>query len=327
MTNNNKNFIIKTYIGLVVAVLIIGGLIWLANKDKNKVLNDPTSGAPAVLIADEVNSIDTDCVNNYSIAFNNKSLNLLGDNKLIRYDDKLGGDSGGSFNDNQQRRCIAFDDVGGLYMGGNNIEVITGEPDFASISLKCPTDAIITSIAISEDFIYAADAGHRCILRFKRDGLSNETKPEMFQKDFDIKSPYFDLAFANDKLFAADPGRHKIKVFDEMGCELSSWGRGANCDEGFFGCCNPANFALLSDGSFVTIEKGKVRVKLYSPEGNYIGMIADPELFKDHRLAIQTKDTAANHIALDVAVDKADNIYIMEPLTGKIRIFKLKNGQ
>ncbi|MBM3243119.1 hypothetical protein FJZ31_43220, partial [Candidatus Poribacteria bacterium] len=43
--------------------------------------------------------------------------------------------------------------------------------------------------------------------------------------------------------------------------------------DGFCGCCNPVNFAMLPDGRFVTCEKGLPRVKIYDADGTFSGVV------------------------------------------------------
>ena len=82
--------------------------------------------------------------------------------------------------------------------------------------------------------------------------------------------------------------------------------------EGFCGCCNPSNFAMLSDGSFVTSEKGIERIKVYGPGGIFRNVVAGPDSFIEGTRGI------------DLAVDAQDRILALDPEKKQIRIFTLK---
>jgi hypothetical protein len=82
--------------------------------------------------------------------------------------------------------------------------------------------------------------------------------------------------------------------------------------DGFCGCCNPSHFAFLSDGSFVTSEKGIERVKVYSPRGVFQYIVAPPDAFIEGTRG------------LDLAVDSKDRIIVLDPEKKLIRIFVKK---
>ena len=82
--------------------------------------------------------------------------------------------------------------------------------------------------------------------------------------------------------------------------------------EGFSGCCNPAHFAFLPDGRFVTSEKGLVRVKTYKPSGEFDAVVAAPVKF------------AEEGKAPDLAADAAGNVYVLDFDKKMIRVFEPK---
>jgi len=82
--------------------------------------------------------------------------------------------------------------------------------------------------------------------------------------------------------------------------------------DGFGGCCNPSHVAMLSDGSFVTSEKGLERVKIHLPSGDFKSVVAAPSQFDEG-----TK-------GLDLAVDSKDRILVLDPSRKMVRIFELK---
>jgi hypothetical protein len=84
--------------------------------------------------------------------------------------------------------------------------------------------------------------------------------------------------------------------------------------QGFSGCCNPSHFAILEDGSFVTSEKGLPRVKVYNRIGNLVSVVALAEHFME------------GTVGLDLAVDAAQKIYVLDPLQKIVRIFEKKKS-
>ena len=96
------------------------------------------------------------------------------------------------------------------------------------------------------------------------------------------------------------------------------WGEGSVAIEGFFGCCNPANLCVLSNGRLVTAEKGLLRVKIFSADGQFECVVAGPEQL-EHPTAV-TGEARFDHEykAVDVAADSEGRIVLLDLTTGKI---------
>jgi hypothetical protein len=73
--------------------------------------------------------------------------------------------------------------------------------------------------------------------------------------------------------------------------------------------------AIRKDGSFVTSEKGLVRVKIYAPSGELVGVVAP------------AKDFEKGIHGLDLAVDSKDRILVLDPGTSTVRVYALKRGE
>ena len=83
---------------------------------------------------------------------------------------------------------------------------------------------------------------------------------------------------------------------------------------------------MLPDGRFVTCEKGITRVKLYSPDGRFVGVIAGPEAFVRHdRLARQEQTGDASPLA--AAVDSRGRVWVLDPSARELRRFVLRSAQ
>jgi sugar lactone lactonase YvrE len=215
--------------------------------------------------------------------------------------------------------CLAIGRDGLIYAGlTDSVAVFTPE-GIKRAEWQAPgTNAVLTSIGVNDTDLFAADAGQRIVWRFD---LTGNLLAQIGAKDpntgfpgFFIPSPYFDLAFAPDgALWVVDPGRHKFIHFSPDGEVLSSWERTGTDIEGFSGCCNPSHIAIRSDGSFVTSEKGVVRVKLHTATGTLAGVLAGPARFGP--------DTRG----LDLAVDSTGRILVLDPDRALILVFMLED--
>ncbi len=214
--------------------------------------------------------------------------------------------------------CLAMDEEGTLFVGlRDHVEVFS--KGWKKTVWPSPAEkAFFTSIAVDEWYAYVADAGSRRIWRYNKGG----GKPlEIGKKDwangvrgFNVPSPYFDVAIsrADGSIWAVNPGYHALENYRPDGMPLSSWEAAGFGIEGFSGCCNPAHFALLPDGGFVTAEKGLPRVKIHNVDGSLRCVVAAPDQFDD----------AAS--GLDVAVGPKGRIYVLDPGRNQIRVFEGK---
>ena len=89
--------------------------------------------------------------------------------------------------------------------------------------------------------------------------------PSQNRPGFLVTNHYFDLAAGTDGLvYVVNPRLLHVEGFTHDGEYETAWGKGSPAVADFFGCCNPAQLAVLPDGRFVTAEKGIPRVKIYS---------------------------------------------------------------
>ncbi|MHB0936645.1 MAG: NHL repeat-containing protein [Armatimonadota bacterium] len=172
---------------------------------------------------------------------------------------------------------------------------------------KLPAKVCLTSIAVGEQEVWAADASNKVIYRYD---FTGKLRGRIGEKLI-VPTPHLDVAAAKDgSVWVANPGRHRLERYARDGRLLSSWGKAGMAVEGFSGCCNPAAFALLPDGRIVTAEKGLRRVKIYRTDGAFDGVVAGPASFNE------------SSEALDVATDAAGRVYILDPVDGIVRVFE-----
>ena len=186
----------------------------------------------------------------------------------------------------------------------------------------------LTAITVAGDDVWVADAGQRVLLRYDRAGkllarvgakAADGTAP-----GFVLPSPFLDVRMHPDGLLRVNnPGRHRIEAYTRDGHCEQFWGEPSAAIAGFCGCCNPIALALLPDGRIVTGEKGLPRVKVYRADGSFESVVAGPETFPENaRRGADPEDRS--RWGLDVAVDPAGRIAVLDRLTAEVRLYQPK---
>ena len=212
-------------------------------------------------------------------------------------------------------RCLATSAQGDIFAGFNDhVEVFDSKGLRKAVWKSPDLKTMLTSIAVSSTYVFAADCANRIVWRFT---LAGEPAGRIGQKDpakrkegFVVPSPFFDLAVAADEsLWVVNPGLHRLEHFTAEGSFLGSWGEYSMEASGFCGCCNPSHIALTPDGEFVTSEKHMVRVKRYDVRGELKGLITGQE------------EWPQKAVGLDLAVDSTGRILVLDPTTDAIRVY------
>ena len=176
--------------------------------------------------------------------------------------------------------------------------------------------SVITNLAIKEDKIYVADAGNRRIVIFNREGeqigmFEGKAESEAGH-GFIGPSANFDLAVNSfGELWVVNPGKHALEDYADDGRMRGFWESMSFEIDGFLGCCNPARITTLMDGSFVTSEKGLVRIKIYDQSGRLKSVVAPPDLFEGE-----------DGEAPEVCADENDVIYALDFDKDMVRVFE-----
>lgn len=178
-------------------------------------------------------------------------------------------------------------------------------------------NALFTAVGSNGELIFVADAGFKQVVVYDMNLIQvNTFKGESGvseQHGFIVPSAHFDLAVNEDnELWVANPGMHVLQNYSNKGKLRGFWGKASFEIDGFSGCCNPFYVAFLSDGSFVTSEKGLVRIKIHEPSGLLRSVVASPQSFKDEKKAP------------DIAVDENGGILALDFEKKMIRFFELK---
>ncbi|MBU8893628.1 MAG: hypothetical protein KOO66_12690 [Bacteroidales bacterium] len=318
-----QKVIISISLLLLLIVIFLMGKDFFSNKNKNQ--NNPYEYKldnlkhidPKLIAYNEVKQIKPDMEDPLAIDIDhNDQFYVTGKNKVIIYNSD--GNQISSFNIDSTAYAICVNNKGDILLSIlDHIEIRNNEGKVKAVWEAFNKNSVITSIATTEKSVFVADAGNKIVYHYN---LNGELINEIGKKDtikgipgFIIPSPYFDLLIGiHGKLWVVNPGRHAFENYDFEGNLISSWERTSMQIEGFSGCCNPSNIAMLSDGSFVTSEKGLERVKIHLPSGDLKSVVAGPESFVEG-----TK-------GLDLAVDSKDRIYVLDPVRKLIRIFEKK---
>ncbi|HNQ87670.1 MAG TPA: hypothetical protein PKM73_03440 [Verrucomicrobiota bacterium] len=223
--------------------------------------------------------------------------------------------------------CLTTTPEGALYVGlGDHIAVYDaqGKP---STTWSAPAQkAWLTGLSAGPGVLYAADAGNRVVWCFDTAG---KILRQLGRKDtrrgipgFVVPSPFFDLRWHRDGLLrVANPGRHRIEAYTPEGDLEFFWGKPTAAIDGFCGCCNPCHFTLMTDGRYLTCEKGLPRVKVYREHGDFECVVAGAESFPEnlkHGSGQAGQDRP--NPGLDVAVDRQGRVFILDPATGAIHV-------
>jgi len=215
---------------------------------------------------------------------------------------------------------IAVNEVGDIFLGArNHIEIWDTLGIQKAEWETSKNNALITSIAVDAENVFVADAANKIVYRYNLQGIFQNTIGEKDSlngiRGFIVPSPYFDLALGHSgELWVANVGRHAFEAYTPQGKLISQWEKTSMQLDGFSGCCNPSNFALLTNGSYVTSEKGLVRIKIHKPNGEFECVVATPQQFERGTKGI------------DIAVDSENNIIVLDPKKNLIRIFQ-KNDE
>jgi hypothetical protein len=190
----------------------------------------------------------------------------------------------------------------------------------------------LTGVAVGERDVLVADAGNRVIWRHDRLGkplgVVGRRDPDRNIPGLVLPSPFLDVEIGVDGLLRVNnPGRHRVELYTLDGRLELAWGRPSMAMEGFCGCCNPVNLAMLPDGRTVTFEKGIPRVKVYEATGAFDCVVAGAENFADTGSAeaiVRPDDRAYG--GLDGVVDSSGRVIILDPLERRIHVMEPRSA-
>lgn len=335
MKTGKSGIIIGVIIGLTVVLVIVFTVLNATNREKDKGLgkafeydlSEFRKTDPALVKYKETGVIDTGFQKTYAVAVLKDRIYVAGDQSV-----KVMGISGKTILEIRFLdipRCLAVDDDGTVYTGfKEHVEVYSSDGVLKKRWDNLWIYALLTSIAISEDDVFVADAGNQMVWRYNKEG---KTLKQIGKRNdpkgvfgLIVPTPYLDVAISPDGLLrVANPGLQRIEAYTFDGDMELYWGQPSMSIEGFGGCSNPVNFAILPDGRFVTCEKGLPRVKVYSANGKFESVVAGAENFAmSEKFMITGKEEDDQVPGLDVAVSSNGRIFVLDPYKKVVRIYE-----
>ncbi|MCK4747910.1 MAG: NHL repeat-containing protein [Bacteroidales bacterium] len=311
-----------TIVILVILVVIIAVIMvdFLNNRPDRRGKN------PYALDIDQFKEVDPDLISHKETR--NFSLGSLSATGMCYYEEKLyvtgassmavismDGSSSGTFEILPRSTSIIVEKEFILIADSSHVVKYDHDGNLLQEWIDLGERARVTSMALKEDRVYVADAGNRRVVIFNIEGeqigeFEGKAETEAGH-GFIVPSPNFDLVVNSfGELWVVNPGKHALENYSDDGRMRGFWEHISFDIEGFLGCCNPARITVMEDGSFVTSEKGLVRIKIYDQSGKLKSVVAPPGLFKEEGKAP------------DVCVDEAGNIYALDFDRNVIRIFE-----
>ncbi len=252
----------------------------------------------------------------YGIATSDQIIAITGDRQLLLLD--LDGKILRTQELPTIARCVAIDPTGLIYVGTDKAIAVYDQ----TCQLKAHWPELgprtyLTSIAIAKDSIFVGDAGNKVVLQYSLDG---RIQRRFGEKDdarkipgLVIYQPHLDVTITKDQqIWITNPGRHSVENYANDGQWKSCWGIASFEIQGFSGCCNPSHIAILENGFFITSEKGLCRIKIYTPDGKFHGVVAGYE------------SLGTGIEPLDIAIDNQQRILVLDSSRKAIRVFVMK---
>ncbi len=313
--------ILLVLLAAVIIVVVVGDFksTRLDNRPENKYeldIEDYITVDPSLIDYKETRNYTIRADSVEGIAYSKQKIYVVADRFLQVFD--LEGNQLLKVNLPGMPTCVGITKDENIIVGfKDHIGLFSGNAEQIWLSDTVNSRSVITAVAEKDRLIFVADAGNRVVHRYDMSGeYLDSFEGKTGQEDlhgFIVPSPYFDLKI-NDvgELWVVNPGKHAFENYTDDGELRSFWENNSVRVDGFSGCCNPAHFTFLPDGSFVTSEKKIVRVKVHKPSGEFLSVVAPPEKFKEEGKAP------------DVAADEEGNIYALDYDRKIIRVFTRK---
>lgn len=214
--------------------------------------------------------------------------------------------------------CLAVDDGGTMFVGYRGH--LRAHDAGGAIIAEWAVDGeqpYVTCVTLSADDVWVANAGDRVVLRYSRSG---QLTGRLGERDDSrgvpgllIPSWHLDVAVGPDELLlVSNPGRLALETYTVDGDMRGTFEKASMEIDGFCGCCNPTDIAVLPDGRVVTAEKGIPRVKILNRDGTLSCVVATPD------------DLSRAASGLDLAVGADGRVLVLDPQARLVRVFAQK---
>jgi len=268
---------------------------------------------PALLRYHEVSRIETGIASGRAIAIDRSGTLLLAGDRIVRF--ILPGGDRRDWSLSASPNAVFAAGDGSVYIAmKDHVEVFGIDGARKAVWPALGDGAYLTGIAIAGEHVYLADSGRRAIIHTDLAGhVLNEigrADPSRGIPGLLLPSPYLGVAIAADAgIWVNNAGRHRLENYAPDGTLERFWGTSGTSIGAFSGCCNPAAFSLLKDGSFITAEKGIPRVTHYLDDGRFDSVVAVPSSF------------AEGTSSLSLAIDPVGRVWVLERGTGTVHVF------
>ncbi len=182
----------------------------------------------------------------------------------------------------------------------------------------------ISGIAVSDRHVFVAFGS----------GWSLGSKSKLFRFDRNLDNPTLlaeglrgccqrcDVAIADGVVYLAENSAHRVVLYSREGEVLDKWGQRSRSDiEGFGACCNPMNLCFDGRGVLYTAESGLGRVKRYTTDGKYLGLVG----YVGVERFTSAGRTAASCSNIAIAVTPGGRrVYVMDTTNNLIRVLHKK---
>jgi Ca2+-binding EF-hand superfamily protein len=274
------------------------------------------------------------------------ALRLRKDGNLLATDSEEGliklispsGDLLATFDPGFHPEVIDLDGEGAIYCGGEGVVAkMTADGKLLNrVELPQPTESDaprrraaspapgISGLAVGDDAVYVTFGS----------GWSLSAKAKLYRFGLDLEEPqllaeglkgccqHCDIAFRDGVLFLAENSAFRVVLYDRDGNVLNKWGSKSRDDLKLFGgCCNPMNVALDARGTLYTAESGLGRVKRYSPEGEFLGLVGYLDVERFTRGGVIAASCC--HMPIAVTPD-GDRVYVTDVKENTIRVLERK---
>ncbi|MCK5174668.1 MAG: hypothetical protein KAR47_14840 [Planctomycetes bacterium] len=152
------------------------------------------------------------------------------------------------------------------------------------------------------------------VVRFNRD----LEEPVVIMEEARGCCQRLDIVAKDGFVYIAENARHRVVKCDRDGNIITRWGQKDPKDiEGFGSCCNPMNLCFGSDGTLYTAESGLARIKRYTPDGKYLGLVG--HVGTERFIKAGRQAASCSNIAVAVSKDKS-RVYVMDYSNNLIRV-------
>jgi len=209
--------------------------------------------------------------------------------------------------------AVAVDKDGRVYVGvKDHVELF--KPDGTRLTSwpSLNAEAMITSIAVGED-IFLGDFASQCVWRCDRNGkvLGRIASGEGGRRlRFCPCIAVVDVATGLEgRFWLSDHKNFQVQEYGPDGIMIRQWGRRSSSLDGFFSPCNPTHLAIGPSGRVFTSEQIIERVKVYDPDGQFLGVVVGPT------------DLTKGTEGLDLAVNSKGDVLVLDPKRKTIHVF------